>query len=69
MPQEKLKWKVNTPGLLQEIGLNQSLSILKIPLNIFQNLLAQVAIRALEINDKELNDLMYRLALHEKKSK
>jgi len=41
------------------------MGVLKVPLNIFQNLLGQVAQRAIEINDKELNKLMIRLALYD----
>lgn len=59
-----LKWKVNTPGFLKEIMINDGMGILKIPMNIFQRLLAQVAERASELNDKQLNSLMARLALY-----
>lgn len=61
----KPEWRVHTPLLLQEIGTNQSLAIMKIPLNIFAGLLGQVAERALTLNDPELTDLMLRMALIE----
>lgn len=58
-------WKVNTPGLLNEILLNPQCGILKIPLSIFKNILAEVAERAIELNDPKLIALMCRLALYE----
>ncbi len=61
----KLNWKVNTVGLLKEILSNNETGILRKPLQIFANLLSEVARRAVEINDKELNALMARLALYE----
>lgn len=60
-----LYWKVNTPGLLEEILVNNETRFLKVPINIFQNILGQVAERAIKINDPELNLLMCRLALYE----
>jgi len=66
MSKEKmLHWKVNTPGLLHEILINNETSALKIPLQIFAHLLADVATRASELNDAKLNALMCRLALYE----
>lgn len=58
-------WKVDTPSLLKEIMNNPCTEILKIPLNIFQGILTQIAIRAIELDDKELNKLMIRLALYD----
>ena len=63
---EELEWKVDTMKLLQEILNNPGTDILLIPLRILQSLLAQVAIRALELNDDKLNNLMLRLTLYEK---
>lgn len=60
----KLMWKVNTPGLLKEITKNNQTAVLKIPLTIFGNLLAEVGERASEINDPKLNALMCRLAIY-----
>jgi hypothetical protein len=65
---DSLKWKVDTPSLLKEIaycGLDRRMGIYKIPLNIFQRILTEVAERAIEINDKKLNKLMIRLSLYE----
>jgi hypothetical protein len=62
---DSLKWKVDVPNLLQEIMSNEGTAILRIPLNIFQMILMQVAKRAIELNDKELNKLMIRLALYD----
>lgn len=60
-----LKWKVNTKGLLNEVLTCKGSSILYIPLRIFMVLLAQVALRATELNDKKLNQLMMRLGLYD----
>jgi hypothetical protein len=62
---QKLHWKVHTPNLLKEIAGNNETGILRIPLNIFQDLLRQVADRAVEINDEKLNCLMIRLTLYD----
>ena len=57
--------KVNTPWLLEEcLNAGQGASALVIPLRSFQAILAQVATRAAEINDPQLNALMMRLALY-----
>jgi hypothetical protein len=62
----KTAWKVNTPGLLKEIvNNNKHMSVLATPLQIFAHLLGEVATRASELNDPELNALMCRLALYE----
>jgi len=61
-------WKVDTMSLLHEItnnALMKNHGILKVPLNTLRIILAQVAQRAIELNDKELNKLMIRLALYE----
>ena len=62
----KLEWKVYTPGLLKEILENSNCSngIFFQPFKIFKNLLAQVADRAIELDDIKLNKLMIRLALY-----
>lgn len=66
MMKNKLDWKVNTPELLKEIiENNDELGILRSPIMIFKSLLAEVANRAIEINDLELNKLMLRLSLYE----
>ena len=60
-----LKWSVNAPQLLQEISLNKDLWVLNKPLNIFQSILGELAKRAIEIDDKELNKIMIRLSLYD----
>lgn len=58
-------WKVHTPSLLKEVMRNKGAGILAQPMNIFGKLLAQVAQRAAEIDDPELNILMMRLSLYD----
>jgi|GEM_PF-3052039 len=62
---KNLDWRVNTPGLIKEIMSNNHMAILRTPLQIFSDILSQVADRAIKIDDKELNKLMLRLALYE----
>ena len=64
-----LGFRVDTMAFLHEIA-DGALSIghmgvLKIPLNVFKNLLARVAQRSVEINDPKLNILMMSLNLYE----
>lgn len=61
----KIEWKVHTSSLLREVLSNPGTAILTTPINIFGNLLAQVAERAAIINDPELNIMMLRLTLYE----
>jgi hypothetical protein len=65
MKTKSMEWSVNTVCLLQEICNNPGTAMLKIPLNIFKNILAEVAERAIELDDKKLNILMLRLWLYE----
>jgi hypothetical protein len=61
-------FRVHVPNLLNDIILNQlrdKSGILRIPMNQFQSLLKDVAQRATELNDPELNILMLSLALYE----
>lgn len=58
------EWKVQTACLLQEILNNDGTAILTIPLQIFASLLADVASRASELNDRQLNKLMLQLTLY-----
>ncbi|MBT0549154.1 hypothetical protein [Riemerella anatipestifer] len=65
-------FRVDTVGLLQEIadcGLDRNMGVLKIPLNVFKNLLCQVANRASELNDPKMNILMLKLGLYEIENK
>ena len=61
----KAQWKVHTPGLLKDILTNNQTQVLQIPLQIFASLLAEVATRASELGDPQMNALMCRLALYE----
>ena len=64
----ELEFRVDTCALLNELAdcaLTRDGAIFKIPLNIFKNLLAQVAKRAIELNDDELHCLMLKLGLYE----
>jgi hypothetical protein len=69
MKTEIVHFRVHTPNLLQDIIVhaldNKKDGILKIPLNVFQTLLAQVAERCAKINDPILNKLMFDLSLYE----
>lgn len=68
MDKNYMIFSVNTIGLLTEIvdsGLDIRMGVLKTPVNIFINLLGQVAERASELNDPKLNVLMLRLWLYE----
>ena len=60
-----LRWKVNTPQLLKEILGNNGMAILFQPINIYKDLLTELAERAIELNDPKLNALMCRMALYE----
>lgn len=60
-----VKWKVHTPRLMSEILVNPEMSIMRQPLMIMKGLLAEVARRAIELDDPELNALMLRLTLYE----
>lgn len=61
-----MRWRVNTPAFLKEIGDNNSqMGIISKPLMIFASILGEVASRASELNDDKLNALMCRLALYE----
>jgi len=58
-------WRVHTPAILREIVNNPNTAILNIPLNILGKLLAEVADRAAQLNDDELNACMINLTLYE----
>jgi hypothetical protein len=68
MKTDKLYFNVHVPLLLNEIAdnaLRPNMGVLKIPLNQFRILLLEVADRAINVNDPELNILMLRMALYE----
>ena len=60
-----VEWKCHTSRLMLEVLENQSCSTLKVPINIFGKLLANVATRASQLNDPILNKLMCQLTLYE----
>lgn len=65
---KKHYFTVHAVNLLEEIAncsLPKDMGVLKIPLNLFQGLLAQVTRRATELNDPKMNILMLRLGLYE----
>jgi len=64
MTKTKLRWKVHTTALLKEILSDPYNGALMIPLNILRGLLCQVAQRAIELDDPQLNALMIRLTLY-----
>lgn len=62
-------FRVDTPAFFKEIAEGAlstgNFGVLKIPLNIFNNLLGQIAQRATEIKDPILDRLMFDLNLYE----
>lgn len=69
MAVNKFHFRVDTPQFLKEIADNalgnQKMGVLFQPLNIFKNLLAQVAQRATELHDPILDKLMFDLSLYD----
>jgi hypothetical protein len=66
--EKKMHFRVDTPALLNEIIdclVPRSSGVIKVPINTFCNLLAQVAQRCTEINDPVLDKLMFDLNLYE----
>ncbi len=63
----QLGWRVHTPQLLNELSKvnKDGLGVMTKPMAIFAGLLHQVAERASNINDLELNKLMMRLTLYD----
>lgn len=62
----EMEWKLHTPNLLREtINCNPTAAILYRPLQLLGQLLHEVAERAAELNDPELNHLMCKLTLYE----
>lgn len=62
------EFRVHTPNLLKEIveaSIPRTHGVLFQPINIFRNLLCQVASRASKLDDPELNILMLNLMLYE----
>lgn len=65
MKRKQLEWKVHTANLFQEVLNNHGTGVLTQPFRILGSLLAQVAERAIELDDPKLNILMLRLTLYE----
>lgn len=61
---EAMSWRCHTPNLLEEILKNPGTGILQVPLKLFGQMLGEVADRAVQLNDPELNRLMLRLTLY-----
>jgi hypothetical protein len=62
----QLQWKIHTGNILAEIvNANTEGWVLKIPLLTLDSILREVAQRASELHDPELNSLMARLALYD----
>lgn len=60
------EWKVDTANLLRLlVEENPKGSVLRQPVRLFQSLLIQLAERAIQINDKELNEILLKLCLIE----
>jgi hypothetical protein len=64
MAEKTLQWRVHTPQLLQEVLSNDQTAALTRPMQILGRLLADVANRAIALDDPELNKLMIRLTLY-----
>lgn len=58
------EWRVHTARILEEVLSNKGTWALRIPLLTLDNLLRQVAVRAIELDDPALNKLMVRLTLY-----
>lgn len=68
MEKQELEFSVDTASLLNEIfdnALMENMGVLKVPINVFRNLLCQVSKRAIELNDPKLHILMLKLNLYE----
>lgn len=62
--EKEMQFRVHTTNLLNEVLKNPGTSALKIPLSIFGKLLFRVGVRASELNDPQLNELMVRLTIY-----
>jgi hypothetical protein len=58
------QWKLYTPGLLREIANGSGQGIYKIPLNLLRVGLCEIAERAAELNDPDLNSLMLQMGMY-----
>lgn len=62
---DDLSWKVNTAGLLDEVIKGSGQYIYRVPIILLKRLLGQVAERASQLNDDEMNALMCKLSLYD----
>jgi len=65
---KELRFNIDAPALLNEIAdaaLMKNMGVLKIPLNIFRLYLVEVAQRAIELNDPEMNVLMLKMKMYD----
>jgi hypothetical protein len=60
----KVKFRVHTPALLNEILNNPGTSVLTKPIQIFGHILFELGEVARRINDPELNAMMLRLTIY-----
>jgi hypothetical protein len=60
-----MRFYVHTKNLLNEMMITPHNSVCQKPVNILVGLLAEVAQRAIELNDEKLNKLMVLLTLYE----
>lgn len=63
---ENLRFSVHVPNLFQEIvESNKQMEIMRVPLNVLQQILVGVSKRAIELDDDILHSYMCRMALYE----
>jgi len=68
MPSKKdneMHFNIDTPALIKEIAGNPDLRFAQTPLRLLLGKLGQIALRATELNDPELNILMLEMKLYE----
>lgn len=65
MTDRPAEWRIHTSSLLTQVLDNPGTAVLAQPLRIFGQLLAEVAERAIELDDPKLNLLMLRLTLYD----
>ena len=64
MAKPSMRWKIHLPNLLKEIMQGSRQGIYGIPILLLRRILAEMAERAIVLNDPQLNDFMCRLALY-----
>ena len=62
---KKILWKVHLPNLMKELIDHTNINVLTKPMVITCRIIDEIATRAAELNDPELNALMCRLTLYE----